>query len=64
MFGHGSGDIEIIMDDKNIHLSPNAMRNENITCSSESSMSIREASASRRSSEMNARITESEFVAP
>jgi hypothetical protein len=59
MFGQGEGDIEIIMDDKNIHTSPDAMRNENVTCSSESSIP-----ASSRSqaldSEMNAKITESE----
>jgi hypothetical protein len=59
MFGQGEGDIEIIMDDKNIHTSPEAMRNENVTCSSESSIP-----ASSRSevldSEMNAKITESE----
>ena len=46
------------MDDKNIHTSPEAMRNENVTCSSESSIP-----ASSRSevldSEMNAKITES-----
>ena len=64
MFGQGEGDIEIIMDDKNIHLSPEAMRNENVTCSSESSIP---ASSSRQSigmhsSEMNAQITDSAEV--
>jgi hypothetical protein len=63
MFGQGDGDIEIIMDDKNIHSSPEAMRNENVTCSSESSIPASSSVQSMHSSEMNARITESEAVA-
>lgn len=59
MFGQGEGDIEIIMDDKNIHLSPEAMRNENVTCSSESSIPA-SASLEDQESEMNAKISESE----
>jgi hypothetical protein len=57
MFGEGSGDIEIIMDDKNIDMSPEAMIKENITCSSSSESSMN-ASSARRSSEMNAKISE------